>query len=55
MDKEKRTVISKSSKKKCSSAFNNKANALTEQVVYRTKNGKGKMTSVTKHEIRRNA
>lgn len=54
METEKRTVINKSSKKKCSSPLNNKANAFTEMVVYRTKNNKGKMTSITKHEVRKN-
>lgn len=52
----KRIVISKSAKRKMSSPENpNKANTFTEMVVYHSKNGKGKKTSVTKHEVRRNA
>lgn len=52
----KRIVISKSAKRKMSSPDNpNKANTFTEMVVYHSKNSRGKKTSITKHEVRRNA
>lgn len=44
-----RKIISKSKKKKCSSAFNDKADDYTMQVVYHTKVD-GKTRSITKHE-----
>ena len=43
-----RTVISKSAKRKMGPG---KAGTFTQQVVYKTKLGKGKYSSVTKHEM----
>lgn len=53
-----KTVVSKSTMRKMSSAQNQKANTYTEMVIYKTRagknrKGKAKYTSVTKHEVRR--
>lgn len=46
----KRIVISKSAKRKMSSATRQKAGAFTEMVVYKTKMKNGKYHSITRHE-----
>lgn len=45
-----KTIISKSAKRKMSSATRAKADAYTQQVVYKEKLSNGKLTSTTKHE-----
>lgn len=49
----KRVVISKSTKRKMSTPTRQKANDLTEMVVYKSKDANGKLQSVTKHERRK--